>query len=148
MKWRVGDGRQIEVASHKWLTHAPIFINPPPSPLYVRDLIDEDTRRWDRGKLQTLFAPSTQQEILAVPLDNLTSKDELIWKENVSQKFTVKSAYGVALGLLNKSPFEHSQAQSDGSLWKKIWKLNVPPKVQTLMWRACSNILPTRDNLQ
>ena len=57
--WRVGDGRQIEVASHKWLSHAPAFISPPPSPLYVRDLIDEDTRRWDHGKLQTLFAPST-----------------------------------------------------------------------------------------
>ena len=74
--------------------------------------------------------------------------DELIWKENASQKFTVKSAYGVALGLLNKSPTAHSQAKSDGSFWKKIWKVNIPPKVRTLFWRACSNILPTRDNLQ
>ena len=59
-KWRVGDGWKIEVASHKWLPHAPVFRGPPPSPLYVRDLIDEDTRRWDRGKIQALFAPSTQ----------------------------------------------------------------------------------------
>ena len=80
-----------------------------------------------------------QQEILVVPLDNLNSMDELIWKENASQKFTVKSAYGVALGLLNKSPTAHSQAKSDGSFWKKIWKLNIPPKVRTLFWRACSN---------
>ena len=43
-KWRVGDGQKIEVASHKWIPHAPVFRGPPPPPLYVRDLIDEDTR--------------------------------------------------------------------------------------------------------
>ena len=59
-KWRVGDGWKIEVASHKWLPHAPVFRGPPPSPLYVRDLINKDTKRWDRGKIQALFAPSTQ----------------------------------------------------------------------------------------
>ena len=76
-KWQVGDGRQIEVASHKWLPHALVFLGPSPSPLYARDLIDKDTRQWDCGKLQALFAPSNQQEILTIPLNNLTSKDKL-----------------------------------------------------------------------
>uniref|UniRef100_A0A7N2LT45 Reverse transcriptase zinc-binding domain-containing protein n=1 Tax=Quercus lobata TaxID=97700 RepID=A0A7N2LT45_QUELO len=57
-------------------------------------------------------------------------------------------AYRVALDLQNKYPAEHSQARHDGSVWRKIWRLNVPPKVRTLLWRACSNILPTRENLQ
>ena len=39
------------MASHNWLLHAPVFLGPPPSPLYVRDLIDDDTRQWDRGKI-------------------------------------------------------------------------------------------------
>lgn len=69
---RVGNGRHIEVASHKWLPHAPIFLGPLPSPLYVRDLIDVDTRQWDHGKTQALFALSTRQEILVVPLINLS----------------------------------------------------------------------------
>ena len=34
-----------------------------------------------------------------------------------------------------------------GQYRKKIWKLNVPPKVRTFLWQACSNILPTRGNL-
>lgn len=29
----------------------------------------------------------------------------------------------------------------------KIWAPNVPQKVRTFIWRACSNCLPTRDNL-
>ena len=32
-------------------------------------------------------------------------------------------------------------------VWKKLWKLNIPPKVRMFTWRACSNILPTKVNL-
>ena len=32
-------------------------------------------------------------------------------------------------------------------MWNKSLVLNVPPKVHTFIWRACSNCLPTRDNL-
>ena len=42
---------------------------------------------------------------------------------------------------------EHSRAGEEGKLWKLIWELNVPPKIRNFMWRAVSNILPTRDNL-
>lgn len=37
---------------------------------------------------------------------------------------------------------------SNGDLvWKAIWSLNTPPVVKMFLWRACSNILPTRENL-
>nr|POE67828.1 hypothetical protein CFP56_46244 [Quercus suber] len=40
----------------------------------VYDLIDEDTRQWDRGKLAA--------NILALPLAHQTSQDTLEWVEN------------------------------------------------------------------
>ena len=43
---------------------------------------------------------------------------------------------------------KHSRAQVDRKWWKMIWAMNVPPKVKSFMWRACSNILPTRENLR
>ena len=147
-RWRVEDGRHIQVAAHKWLNHDPIFLGSPPNSLFVSELIDEDARQWDRGKIQALFAPSTQKEILAIPLNNLHSSDELVWKENSTQNFTVKTAYKIALGLKNQPQGEHSQARQNGRIWKKVRKLNVPPKVRSLLWRASSNILPTKDNLQ
>nr|POE66436.1 hypothetical protein CFP56_29283 [Quercus suber] len=32
-------------------------------------------------------------------------------------------------------------------MWNRICKLHIPPKVRNFVWRACSDILPTRTNL-
>jgi hypothetical protein len=32
-------------------------------------------------------------------------------------------------------------------LWKEIWKLNLPNVEKHFIWRACHDILPTRENL-
>ena len=32
-------------------------------------------------------------------------------------------------------------------MWKRIWAMNVPPKVRIFVWKAYSNILPTKANL-
>lgn len=71
----------------------------------------------------------------------------MIWKENGSQIFTVKIAYRVALWLNNQSWAEHSLARDHRPMWNKIWSLNMPLKVRMFIWRACSNCVPTRDNL-
>ena len=48
----------------------------------VCELIDQDTRQWDRGKIFATIAHRTQVEILAIPLNNPNSQDTLAWKEN------------------------------------------------------------------
>lgn len=42
---------------------------------------------------------------------------------------------------------EHSIASTKRPLWRKLWRLNVPTKVHMFLWQACSNVLPTRENL-
>lgn len=37
--------------------------------------------------------------------------------------------------------------QDDQQVWNRLWKLPIPSKVRTFVWRASSNILPTRANL-
>ena len=146
-RWTIGDGRNVSVASHSWLPHSPVFLNTPSQDMKVIDLIDKDTWQWDWGKLFATFDRRTCESILALPLTHQNSQDKLIWKENRSQRFTVHSAYQVALRLKYPNQAEHSSVQAHGSTWRKLWKLNVPPKVRTFLWRACSGCLPTRENL-
>ena len=144
-KWQVGDGSDIEVSNHKWLTHKPVFLGDTQPNLLVKDLIDSTTRQWDREKIFDLFTHKTR--ILQFPLTQLYSRDRPVWKENRSQKFSVKSAYQVAQRMRELDRVEHSGTVADRGVWRQLWSLNVPPKVQMFVWRACSNILPTRDNL-
>ena len=72
-KWWVEDGKTVGVYSHKWLSHPPIPLNEHAQDMKVSELLDVESRQWDRGKIETLFAPRTRQEILAIPLDHLNS---------------------------------------------------------------------------
>ena len=62
----------------------------------------------------------TRQEILAVPLDCLNSPDLLTWIENAAAKFTVKTAYRLALHL-NKQPWaKHYLSRAYKPVWSEI----------------------------
>ena len=97
--WQVGDGRTIEVSTHKWLSHKPVFIGEPRPNLMVSELIDENSGQWDREKLFDLVAYCTRMEIMAIPLSQVAGRDKLNWKENKGKVFSVKFAYQVALRL-------------------------------------------------
>ena len=68
--------------------------------------------------------------VLSIPLQSNQNRDVLTWKENNSQTFSIKSAYQVAIMLKEQTRIEHSPASKDRTHCKKIWKLNVPPKVR------------------
>ena len=78
----MGDGKTVGIYSHKWLSHPPIPLNEHAKDMHVYELLDEESRQWDRGIIETMFAQRTRQEILAIPLDHLNSPDTLIWTEN------------------------------------------------------------------
>ena len=77
----MGDGRTISVTMHKLHSHKPIFLGEQ-SELLVKDLIDGDTKQWDREKIFNLFAYKTSMEIMSIPLQRNNNWDVLIWKEN------------------------------------------------------------------
>ena len=49
--------------------------------------------------------------------------------------------------MAESSSGETSVQRASTSLWLRVWKARVPNKVKLFSWRACQNILPTRDNL-
>lgn len=62
--------------------------------------------------------------------------------------YTVKSGYRIALqkaGSTLDKP--ESSFKPNKHLWRVIWKLQVPPKIQNFWWRVCKNSLATKENL-
>ena len=128
--------------------------------MYVRDLIDTSTMQWDRkiffwlvcsqdsdGNTCNASIENFRAWHLELHLLRTSELDTLNWTENTTNVFTVKSAYRVVLRMKERSRIEHSTAGQYRHHWKKIWTLNVPPKVRNFLRHACSNILPTRENL-
>ena len=71
-----------------------------------------------------------------------------MWMGNKRGVFTVKSAYYVALPLVQKSEVgECSYSDYRTRLWKTMWQLKLPAKIRIFSWNACMDGLPTRLNL-
>ena len=88
----------------------------------VSALIDEDTRRRKVDTLKSLSLPFEVETILNIPLNYSLPEDKIIWVGNKRGEFSVKSAYYVALTVINSSDFgESSYGDPIIPLWKWIW---------------------------
>ncbi|KAK7817712.1 hypothetical protein CFP56_042466 [Quercus suber] len=77
------------------------------------------------------FLPEDREAITSIPLSTIDTNDKVIWAENRSGKFTVKSAYALALEEKQCSALEDcSNGLARRKVWKAIWHLNVPQKVK------------------
>ena len=68
---RIGDGLNTWIFEDPWVPNEPRFIPQIRSGVsiavhLVADLINQDTRQWDRGKLSILFDPPTVNKILNI----------------------------------------------------------------------------------
>ena len=147
-RWRVGNGRLIHIWEDKWLPTPSTFkiISPRRDfgdyPM-VSSLIDRDTKWWKADVVKTLFLPFEADMILKIPLSQRLPEDSLIWIGNKRGVFTVKSAYHIAAKIQSdKDLGESSSGDSRSIIWKKLWKMKLPPKIKIFAWRACVNSLP------
>ena len=114
----------------------------------VSSLINEETRHWKVEMVKRFFLPFEAESILNIPLSYNLPEDNIIWLGNKHGVFTVRSAYYIALPIVD-SPGEGESSGGDSRtrLWKKVWQLKLPAKVRVFALRACIDGLPTRLNL-
>ena len=96
-KWSIGDGGTAGIKSHRWLPNPQTFHDGVDTSLKVGDFIDPYNKQWDREKVNAWFLPPSRDEVLGTWLGRLDSRDKLVWNENKTQTFLVRSAYQVAL---------------------------------------------------
>ena len=97
--------------------------------------------------LDVIFLPHEAELIKSIPLSVQLPEDKLIWAGNNNGKFSVKSAYRLAV---EGARFDSGPSSDDRILrrfWRYVWRIPVPHKVRHFAWRVCHNILPTKENL-
>ncbi|KAK7833098.1 hypothetical protein CFP56_025846, partial [Quercus suber] len=103
---------------------------------------------WARkqGLVDVIFLPFEVKIVNAIPLSLADTPDWLFWPKTSSGTYSVKSGYK----LLREVDVVEAPGASDLSgnrdVWKQIWKLHVPNRIRTLLWRACCDSLPSKAN--
>jgi ribonuclease HI len=111
------------------------------------ELIDPVQHQWRSEKIHEIFLAPDARAILQIPLCRSAGDDWLAWHYEKSGVYSVRSAYRALL-----SSKESREAAINGGVghsnlqnvdkWKRLWKLNVLPRVRVFWWRVLKGILP------
>ncbi|KAL0434847.1 UNVERIFIED_CONTAM: hypothetical protein Sradi_0192600 [Sesamum radiatum] len=150
-RWRVGSGSNIRIWADPWLPRPRSFlpITPAPASLLhtqVSELLNLTGDDWDVEKVHGLFWPMDSEMILSIPLSRVGAPDLVIWHYSHNGIFSVRSAYHLACSLEDR-PCSSSVHTSKQSWWRRVWQATIPNKVKVFVWRACTNAIPTGENL-
>ncbi|XP_057793280.1 uncharacterized protein LOC131009894 [Salvia miltiorrhiza] len=117
---------------------------PPPlglEDLRVAELIDASSNEWNVELMEQLLPAEDVAAIRSIPLCPNAGTDLPIWHYSASGCYTVKSAYNIASELVLTPSYKEEGP------WPNIWKLVVPLKVKSFLWRAAKDNLPTKAKL-
>jgi hypothetical protein len=95
-----------------------------------------------------MFNSADAEAIARIKLPNKRVDDFLAWQREKSGRFTVRSAYNLAM-IMHQEPdvtASSSRPEDDMILWSNTWNRQVPPKVRIFAWKLSRDILPTERN--
>lgn len=154
IRWHVSIGALIHFWEDKWLPSSKDFMihstRPPDCSFHwVSDVIDLKTKSWKEEVVREIVSQEEVDAFLSIPISHSGKQDSLVWHPNPNEVYSIKSGYHLATteALSNLPSQASSSCQPPKGVWKFIRNLNVPPKLKHFWWRACCNLLATKENL-
>ncbi|XP_060961018.1 uncharacterized protein LOC133031516 [Cannabis sativa] len=142
----IGNGSTVSILLDPWLPDPsnPYVVSDHPGLLNhnVSSLFSAYSKSWDIDVLTDLFTERDKNLILSIQLSEHAITDKWHWSEENSGFYTVKSAYW-----LLQQATRAAIAVNDQLLFKFLWQLDIPPKVQHFLWRVLVGCLPTKVQL-
>ena len=142
--WRVADGTKIKIWRHHWLPRAwslsTIGSKRPCRLKWVSQLIRDGSREWNKEILERFFHRNDIDEILKIKLP--------WWHYEKTGCFSVRSAYRLGMDWKEIGTTTSSSSNTNGErmVWKKLWALQLHPKVKVFAWKLAHNGLATQSN--
>ena len=110
-------------------------------------LFDEENGKWIEYRILNKFVPREVTAILSFPLSSTHAEDRLIWTATRNGCYSTKSAYQLPSKEEAVKALGPSNTADNKQFWSDIWSLNLPNKIQHVLWRAANDSLPTKLNL-
>ena len=93
------------------------------------------------------FTEEDAKIICSICVSPRRGPDMLAWKCIKNGIFTIRNAYHLAVEKVEEGEASYSDNQVFRSLWKKIWNFKGSRVVKFFLWKACNDILPTKEKL-
>ncbi|KAA3474547.1 reverse transcriptase [Gossypium australe] len=127
--WRVGSRERISIREDTWLSGLVCHrINEHvsnDSVIWVADLIDNQNREWKVELIKATFSEAVSTKILQIPLAQEVQDNMLVWQDESSGEFTVRSLYRL-LHEKKVLPSTDTLQNSIISFYKKIMEATSP----------------------
>lgn len=142
---RIGYGNSTNIWQDRWIPFH--FDGRPLTPRadqgvnLVSDLMSE-LGQWNEALIRETFIPVDAVAILRTPV-RLQEEDRWAWEPEKHGEYTVKSAYRKLADAQSQDDLVQPQGSEDAS-WRRIWNLDVPPKVRVFWWRVLHEFLPAK----
>jgi hypothetical protein len=133
LRWRVGNGTNINIWRDTWLRNNQPYITTPMAEgkenMKVSYLSDHSTGTWNREIINQTFNPRDSSEILKLPLNLIQSPDVPTWNLSTNEIYSVQSAYFHLMEVI----IDNNHLKVEGNL-QRLWKLQVPNKIKIFLW--------------
>ena len=146
-RWWVNKGLDIPLRDNEWfrckhnMLNIPFIIDGA-----IADLINQKNHSWNADLVRAYYPFPTYEEIMKIPLPKINAGgDKLLWKHSKSGDFEVKTAYRLLLkNCLASSNDCHRVNLVDSKIWALIWKIKLPQKICTFIWKLLCSFLKLR----
>lgn len=146
MRWKVGDGKAIELWSDYWLSGQNILRHYQPLGEISRAAKTLSTIILSSSKV--FFLPLLACTILKPIISSEPRDDALFWEVEKISHYIVQSAYRILTQLGNESGGgANSNNLSSRKIWMKLWCRSIPNKLWVFAWLCGRDSLPIKQNL-
>ena len=139
-------GLYIPLRDNEWFRCKPNMLNIPfITDGSVANLINQENHSWNADFVRTYYPFPICEEIMKILLPKTSAGgDKLLWKHSKSGDFEVKTVYRLLLkDCLASSTDCYRVNLVESKIWALIWKIKLPQKICTFVWKLLHDCLPT-----
>ena len=149
-KWRIGNGECMTITDDPWMSNNYLFRIQQeachnPHLQLVKQLMDK-ANKWNVNLTKHSFDEQVVEEILQTKI--MQGQDALVWKFERNGLYSIASGYSIAFNCFYPPSSEYPVHFSNKELWRSVWSLRTPPKLNVLVWKLMHNGVPVRQCLR